>query len=345
MRGLLQRLALLVLCQLAGVAAGLSQSGSLEQDLDQMRSPEATVRQQACDALGKLRDRRAVAPPSAALIDKSPEVRKHAAAALGELGDPSAVASLAAAFNAVEGTYNEQYYEGASYLAALGKLGAPAFESLLAATRISHGDLRRLAYSTLFATGDPRAFDVIVQALKIADAVIPIAAQEALARSTDPRAVGVLIAALKDPQVQGKVFIASALASTGSRAIEPLVAMLSGDSGVTRQYAAQALAGIDDPIAKSSLLAALKRGDLDAIAGAYEFFVQWGEHGTEDLIIAALDHSNDGGRMAQYLIGCGNAKIEAAARAWGEQRNWTLEPSTLGNEWGLSRGSAHGARH
>jgi HEAT repeat protein len=55
------------------------------------------VRQAAAEALGKIKDRRAVEPLIAALKDESFSVRQAAAEALGKIKDPRAVEPLSAA--------------------------------------------------------------------------------------------------------------------------------------------------------------------------------------------------------------------------------------------------------
>lgn len=56
------------------------------------RHPES--REEAAEALGEIRDPRAVDPLIAALNDRNPEVREEAAEALGKIGDPRAVEPL-----------------------------------------------------------------------------------------------------------------------------------------------------------------------------------------------------------------------------------------------------------
>jgi HEAT repeat protein len=76
------------------------------------------VRRVAAEALGHLRDARAVEPLSAALKDRGDQaLRLYAAAALGQIGDASAVQPLVAA---LDDHYANVRKAAAEALAALG---------------------------------------------------------------------------------------------------------------------------------------------------------------------------------------------------------------------------------
>jgi HEAT repeat protein len=80
------------------------------------RSPE--VRWTAAKVLGRLAERRAVAPLISRLTDEAAEVRRQAALGLGYLGDPAARDALA---RAAIGDSSGSVRSAASY--ALGLLG------------------------------------------------------------------------------------------------------------------------------------------------------------------------------------------------------------------------------
>jgi len=76
-----------------GAIADLSALGQLTEMLLSPAEP-ASIRAQAAESLGYLRDRRAVEPLIQATADSSPEVRFSAVFALGAIGDPSAQQTL-----------------------------------------------------------------------------------------------------------------------------------------------------------------------------------------------------------------------------------------------------------
>ena len=71
-------------------------SGSMESNIEALRSEDPNVRWEAARALGVSRDPRAVEPLIAALGDRDPDVRRKAALSLGKIRDPKAVDPLLA---------------------------------------------------------------------------------------------------------------------------------------------------------------------------------------------------------------------------------------------------------
>jgi HEAT repeat protein len=123
------------------------------------------------------------------------------------------------------------------------------------------------------------------------------------------------------------------------RVVEPLIAFLKDSSPVFRSLAARELSSMDDPRASSALLAALQDRNSAAIAGAFVFFIQRGQPGSEDAMIDALNQFGDW-QMASAFRHCGNAKLEEAANAWRPSRNSHLPPrmglqaKTVELQWG-----------
>jgi hypothetical protein len=168
---------------------------------------------------------------------------------------------------------------------ALGGIGAPAVEPLLAVLKDRDTRVRDSAANVLGGIKDPRAVGPLIAALKDADAHVRWGAVVALGQIKDPRAVEPLIAALKDAEAW------------------------------VRPHAAEALGRIKGPRAINALLAGLRKRDLLVIAGAYSFFIERGEPGSEDVLIRALNAVGSA-EMAGDFLKCGNSALEEAARHW-----------------------------
>jgi len=106
------------------------------------------VRKYVARALSRIGDPRATEPLSAGLKDQNGDVRTAAAEALGHIGAP-AVEPLMAAFK----------YQGVRRYAteALAHIGAPAVEPLMLALRDEDLDVRKYVARALGRIGDPRA--------------------------------------------------------------------------------------------------------------------------------------------------------------------------------------------
>ena len=76
--------------------AGYSQTKQVDRLIWELRNDDLWARRRAAEALGEIKDPRAVEPLIAALKDEDEEVRMRAAVALGEIKDPRAVRPLIA---------------------------------------------------------------------------------------------------------------------------------------------------------------------------------------------------------------------------------------------------------
>jgi HEAT repeat protein len=297
-----------------------------------LKDKDTGVRMMAALSLGELKDTRAVEPLISVLGDPHDKMtHTFAADALGEIKDPRAVGPLMAALT------NPRNQTLGPYSNALGKIGAPAVDPLFAALKDKNTDIRRAALAALGKTKDARATAVLVAALDDPDSSVRNSASIALGELGDPRAVGPLIKSMKEDQVLWlREFDAQALGDIGAPTVEPLIAVLNYPDGRSRRLAAGVLARIKDPRAVMALLAALQQRNYTAIAGAYMFFVDRGEPGSEDALIEALNRSGSE-QMAEYLLNCGNAKVEAAARVWAKRHNPEMKHQISGVLWGSAR--------
>jgi hypothetical protein len=92
---------------------------------------------------------------------------------------------------------------------------------------------------------------------------------------------------------------------------------------------------IQDERANGPLLAALDRGDLSIISGAYQFFIQKGRPGSEALLIQALNASGTQ-EMAEDFLNCGNQQLQSEAEKWAEANGYTITAGSnrSGPIWG-----------
>ena len=317
----------------AAALGGTADPRAVEPLIEALKDSDGIVQNTACESLGKLKDARAVEP----LIAFFGQHRNYAFAviALGQIGDSRAVGPLIRALK------DPKYQSKDTFAGALGKLGAPAVDSLIALSKLKNVDMnalniRRAAISALGQTGDERALPLLVAALEEDnDSLGCLNAGNALSMLKDPRAVGPLIHSMRtEPEPEnGGGFSTGWLVRLGPMAVEPLIAALHDPDPRSRRRAAEALAHIGDPRVSRALLAALHERNYAVIAGGYEFYVDWGEAGSEDSLIQALNIYGDD-LMARYLVSCGNARVESATRAW-EKRNYgRWQPLITNVIWG-----------
>jgi HEAT repeat protein len=219
----------------------------------------------AMKALGQIGDPRAVEPLIVILTNEHqrPLSRgRDAAEALGEIGDPRAVGPLIAAAHDVSAW-------GASS-DALGKIGAPAVEPLIAALKDGNTTAAIAAAMALGAIGDPSAVEPLIEVLTEAgnDGQSRRAAGVALSRIGDARAIEPIIAAvttdLTDPSLAVRMTAVMLLGWTGDpRAIAPLSVALNDEHEGVRQRAAEELKKIGGATAAGPAVSAVEdRHDL-----------------------------------------------------------------------------------
>jgi len=121
------------------------------------------VRKAAAEALGEIKDSRAVEPLSAALKDSNEWVRWHAAEALGKIG-ASAVEPLIVALKD-----RDQKNAHRAVAEALGRIGTPAVEPLIVALKDRDQNVRCAAAEALGKIKDARAVEPLIAALKDTD--------------------------------------------------------------------------------------------------------------------------------------------------------------------------------
>jgi len=118
-----------------------------------LKDTDSSVRSSAAVALGKIGDEQAVKPLIEALKDENSSVRRSVAIALGEIGDTRAVAPL------IEALGDEEVQRDAGV--ALGKIGEPAVNPLIAALKDEDLHVQLNAALVLEKIGGERAVEAL----------------------------------------------------------------------------------------------------------------------------------------------------------------------------------------
>ena len=153
------------------------------------RNPES--RQKAVEALGNLKDTRAVEPLIRILEQDVSFVRWEAAEALGKIGDASAIKPLINAL--VETWYIQRKAED-----ALVRIGSPAVEPLIRALEKEKVPVRCEVAKVLAKVGDRQAVEPLIKALEDENSRVRATAAEALGKIGDLRAAKPLSKVLGD---------------------------------------------------------------------------------------------------------------------------------------------------
>jgi HEAT repeat protein len=211
---------------------------------------DATLRAYLAEALGILRDPRAIGPLVEALGSEHADVRKAAWPALVEIGGQAVVPLTEALLTLPERPFAAR---------ALGELGDPrTIEPLILVLR----NRNRSVYTRLWAAdalGKLRAtaaFDILLFTLLNERESVLVRRQAAIALCylDDPRAVEPVVSIVDQPGTQWTAELVNALGHLGhERAVSTLVAVLLGGSIPLRERAAKALGQIGSPRARLAL--------------------------------------------------------------------------------------------
>jgi len=336
-----------------------------------------SVRVNAAQVLGKIKAPRSVEPLIAALHDTSPRVVEAAADALAEIGDVRALPALVAALKELRNPFlggnavlraldaigppavdalaaasrDPNPDVRAQALFALGGINSEdALVPLVAGFHDQDNRVRAAAAGALAGSRNSGSAQPVLAALKDSAMEVRESAVRGLCVNDSAWAIAPLVAALRDP---ASSFVEQCLNASpdGIRRpiTDPFLALLKDPDGRTRQLAADALSHQvmmhtalrnfrepEDDRVIDALLALLKAGDTDALAGAYMFFVALGEPGSEGTLVEALRRHGDE-ETAGYLLTCGNAKLEEAARAWLAGQRGSTQGFSVGPAWGSAR--------
>jgi HEAT repeat protein len=331
----------------AYVSAGYAEGDNAKQLIDVLQnSDDEILRERAAEALGKIKDSRAIEVLIAvALKDRDSVLRQRAAIALSEIDTHRATEAF------IDALVAENSAVRANAADALVAIGAPAVEPLISSLKSSNSNMRWHAADVLDRIQDARAVEPLIIALMDANSNVRESAALALRHSNDPRAIEPLIIAMKDsdPLVRGAAI--SGLGYIGRPAVKPLIEAMKTSTPVLREGAVEALGKIKDPQAVDALIVVLKDPDsvLQKRAAfallnhlddrrAVEALIGRGEDGTAQGLALALRTSGDRD-MAALLLNSGNPMLEKAARDWANLHGYLITGTSDGRivQWGGDR--------
>lgn len=191
---------------------------------------DTNVRRSAVEALGDLKDPRAVAPLISLLMDD--ELRQTVIESLGKIGTP-AVEPLIPLLK------DKNADLCASATEALYMIGMPAVNPLIAALEDVYTEAPQFAAEALGKIGDARAVEPLIAALQ--HYVGRREVVEALGRIGDARAAGPLIAKLDDSSSDVREAATRALEKIGAPAVKLLIGALNVDYSHGRKKTAETL--------------------------------------------------------------------------------------------------------
>lgn len=245
--------AALALGKIGGEAAFAALTRFLAPGLDTLYNTDVNVGWATIEALGWMRDMRALPLLLAALDDQCDvDMRKAAQAGLVHLGEPAVLPVIAVLLDRTKASATRvitadtlawlgdpravepckqvladgndgEYVRGHSAL-ALGRLGGSGVYELLTATlrdAREPGFVRHDVAKALGLLGDRRAYELLVQTLRDQDRALRTVAAEALGDLGDPQAAGPLRQALRDRDVQVRRAAAQALGQIGNEYAVP----------------------------------------------------------------------------------------------------------------------------
>lgn len=263
--------------------------------------------------------------------------------ALKQIGAP-AVAPLIAAMESTDPVFRQRI------LASLnGSDDASAVDTIVAALGDTDAGVRSAALSALAGTNDPRAAAPFKTAWMMSDAAARNDAVSFLCRNDAAWATRQVIEAMKEKDsgfvagcIQIPVRVKASIADT-------VIPLLNDPDNDTRQVAARTLVALvpnplfDKPSpdrkearAEIALHQSLKDRNMVVICAATSYYVGFGEAGSEDTLIDALNAAGEDW-MAQYFLVSGNRKLEAAGRAWLLAHHRDVDSSLYGPMWGQLR--------
>lgn len=265
-----------------------------------LKDQEYDLRYRAIEALGEIKDNRAVEPLIAVRKDKNSSVRKDVAEALEKLGWSPEDVKQRVIYLIDKGKWNECV-----------NIGKPAVEPLIAALKDKDSDVRKKAAEALGKIKDSRAGEALLATFKDEITDVRQYAAEALGKIGYSRAVEPLIAVLKDKNEFDSVReeAAEALGELkDNRAVEPLIAALKDKDRYTHKYirkkAAEALGKIKDSRAVEPLIAALKDEDSGVRSRAAKALGEIKDNRAVEPLIATLkDKSKDVRKEAAQALG------------------------------------------
>lgn len=295
-------------------------------------TPVDPVRQGAVNALGEIKDPRAIQPLAATLRDPNSDLRESALQALGNIG-PAALQSLIAALQSTDANLQRQVEK------QLGDIADPrAIGPLIAALKspgwnvhqneeTGHRSRNRRAPKDPYAevregaaealgeilrkTNDSSVTDALIASLDDQNYMVREAAAGALGHVKGPSLVGPLASLLSDANSEVRVAAIKALGNLGAPAVGPLATALKSTDWDVRASAVEALGGIGEP-AVEALIGALQSADSKVRWRAANELGEIKDPRTVEPLIAALKDP-DANVRSGAVVGLGRMGDSRAA--------------------------------
>lgn len=253
-----------------------------------VRDRSQHVRMSVAEALGHLRDRRAVDDlVGVALNDPVAAVRAEAARALGRIGDPAVLRQL------VELLGDPDYWTRLRAIEAIEAIRPDDVSALDAALRDPSAEVRSRAAVALERLGTLRAR---VEALKSDERADVDRARRTLVEMGRAGLVESILSFLEHPDFRVRARVADALGDIGElRAIDSLVALLDDDMWPVRTRAVEAIEKLRAPGAVRLLLPALSDPEETvraAVASAIRVLGPQEDRATLSRLLAIFDTDN-----------------------------------------------------
>jgi HEAT repeat protein len=260
-----------------------------------LEDEELGVRQAVAQALGQLKDSRAVGPLIQRLGDEDSKVREAVAQALGQLKDSRAVEPL------IQRLWlgDDDWRVRRAAVQALGQLkDSRAVEALIQRLGDENKWVRQAAVDALVAIGE-QAIDPLIQRLGNENLEVCQAAALALEKLGEPLG-NLLVEALQNNEAA----LQKLVEKKDSRAVEPIIQRLGNGSSDVRQAAALALGQLINPHAVSPLIQRLEDEELAVRQAAALALGQLEDPRAVTSLIQGLADENSGmRRIAAWSLG------------------------------------------
>lgn len=292
----------------------------------------------AATALSQRKDPRALVPLIQRLQDADPVVRSEVETALDKYRSPRAIEPLIEAVRGDNDQGSSQPDWGVTR--ALVDIGPAAVEPLIRALKDPNRHVRGVAMSSLGELRDPRAFQPMLAAERDPNNEAVRSWFRLVTGDTlDPHDMKALATALQSGDMIAAI---NTLSWMGKQGVPLLIEALHSKNPEVRKRTAWVLSKSTDRRAAKALLAALQEQNNAVLAGAYIFYVQRGDAGTEDGLIAAYREFGDRSMQDTFMT-CGDAKLAEAAKTWPPTRP-DFGGGSIGAIWGqkeLNRAKTH----
>jgi hypothetical protein len=301
------------------------------------------------------------------LDDPSPSIQTNAMKYLGYFGDPRAIDPLFARFDTAKDS--DAAKEVANVLVGFGAAVVPPFIERLTSPKpqlraVSAAALGwivqglfttdRTDHNAAKAAVERSAVEPLIPLLDDPVADVRVSTADAMGRIGDQRFLAPLIARLPMQTDQALEVFARAISSSRDAAVAALGPALKSPDASTRRSAGAAMAAVANIAtydiasvgssyvegARAALDQSMKGKDLAVGAGGYEYYIVQGNRDAVDFLKASLDAYGDQ-RMATWLLNCGMAPLEDAAKAWASAHGLTINTRTQATrstyKWGGNR--------